>query len=295
MTPAQRSFVRGLVALLATRRAEAAPDVRVFVDGLLRALREHSDANSASALPETTDDPARRVEALVIERWDDLVERVERQVSLALGALTEAQGQAQALLEESPSLLAPLGQGRDERSHSELLAWALRRPGDLGRELRERFLVAIDASQPVEGWHVTAESSVGPGCRVDVDIEVPGEWRCFVEVKVDAPERKAQLADYRRHLDASCGDAVDGDLVFLTVEGRASVDAAVDHRPASFRDLMWAWLPLANRREPDALYLRLWLASMGRDLYGIDSRAGSGLAGRLSLLDVLQGLEELDA
>lgn len=309
MTPEQRLFVAQVVTLAPGPAAPAvltAPH-RSFIDGLLWLLDEGKAAPTVDAprrkfvdsfvalarseLP--TEDPATEFQRVVIDGWQALVWRVQGAVATCFAELDEDEHRIIRALEDSPSLLAPIDRERDEVTHSRLLAWALSRPGKLGRSLRQSFLRLLDVAQPADGWVVRTESTIGPECRVDIDILVPGLWRCLVEVKVDAPERDSQLDDYRLHLDGACQDqGIDGDLSFVTLDGREG-DADADHTPLSFRALLRSWLPLALGSGADELYLRLWLASIADALYGIGQPGPVASWSFSKRVGVLRLLEEL--
>lgn len=233
------------------------PARRAFIDGLL--------ARRTAARPPAPDAHA-RFRAQIIDRWDEIVLRVEGKLASTLRDLPPAAHRCLRALEDSRSMLAPLGWADDEVTHTRALTWALRREGELGTSLRGAFARLVGAEVPGDGWRVRAESSVGPGCRIDVDVHVPGVWRCFVEAKVNARERQSQLADYRGLLDARRGAGEAATLVFLTVE------ASPPHHDVPFEPLTWralaaTWLPLVLGPEPDAAWLRGWLTGIVTDLY----------------------------
>ncbi len=310
MTPERRAFVDAILPLLPPADTVPPPlslEQRAFVDGFLSLARQPAQpmalsesqrafvdgfvALAAAVLP--SDAPHTVFERVVMDRWQAITWRVQGAVAAGFADLDANQHRLLRALEDTPSLLGPLGKARDEVTHSRLLGWALRRSGDLGRTLRQAFLAHVGIDQPVDGWVITTESTIGPGCRVDVDVVVPGRWRCLIEVKIDAPERKDQLDDYRAYLDAACADQdLDGDLVFMTVDGRAG-DTDARHHPLSFRDLLIGWLPVALRPEPDAGYLGLWLSTIGQSLYGISQPGPAMTWGFSERVKVLRFLEDL--
>jgi hypothetical protein len=239
------------------------PAQRAFVDGLLaRAAPPRPPGPDAHAL----------FRARIIDRWDEIVLRVEGKLASTLRHLPSTAHRCLRALEDSRSLLSPLGWAEDEVTHTRALAWALNRRGALGTALRAAFARLVSAELPLGNWSVRAESSVGPGCRVDVDLHLAGVWRCFIEAKVNAGERPSQLADYRRQLDARRGPGEATTLVFLTVE------PSPPHHDVAFEALTWralaaAWLPLVLGPEPDAAWLRGWLTGIVTDLY---EAAGDG-------------------
>jgi hypothetical protein len=266
MTPEQRAFVDGFLALAAEPTeapAALSPAERAFVDGFVELARE--------ALPQ--DDAATAFERVIMAGWEHLVWRLQGALTARLAALSPESHRMLRSLEDTPPLLEPLGCARDEVSHSRLLGWALRRPGPLGDALRAAWLRRFGREDlPVHGWAVINETPLGKQGRVDLVIEIPGHWLCYVEVKVDAMERDRQLVDYRRHLDAQCvARDLDGELVFLTVEGYAS-EEEVEHRPLSFLQVLLMWLPLAQGADHDAQYLRAWLTTIARSFYRVGGR-----------------------
>jgi hypothetical protein len=282
----QRAFVAGFVALARNPEPlDLSPKHRAFVDGFVALVGEVL----------TTEDPSTEFKRVVMDRWQAITWRVQGAVAARFADLDVNQHRLLRVLEDNPSLLGPLSKARDEVSHSQLLGWALRRPGDLGWSLRRAFLARIHAEQPLNNWFVTTESTIGPGCRVDVDVLIPSRWRCLIEMKVDASERDDQLDDYRGHLDAMCADQnIDGDLVFLTVDGRDAI-GDVEHHAVSFRDLLLDWLPLSTFPSPDALYLRLWLATVAQDLCCVSQSgpvAAWGFSERVAVLRFLEDLRE---
>lgn len=284
---AQRAFIDSFLSLLGSPRigAEADDSRRAFIDGFLTLAR---DALPAEEAPD-------EFERVIIAQWQPLVWRVEGAVAARFAGLSEDEHRLVRAFEDTPSLLAVVARERDEVTHARLLAWALRRPGTLGRSLRQSFLDLLGVTQSPEGWAVSRESTLGPESRVDVDIRLLGSWRCLVEVKIDAPERYGQLADYRRHLDAACQAlCIDGNLVFLTLDGREG-DTEAQHTAASFKDLLKRWLPHALGPGPDALLLRLWLVSIADTFYALGQPgpvAAWSFSRRVAMLDLLQDLED---
>lgn len=307
MTPDQRAFIDGLLALVpADEPVTLDPRGRSFVDRFLALATEAAPGPADTAevrafaegflalaqAEQSAEHPAALFQRVVIDRWQGITWRVQGAIAGRFSELDAQQHRLVRALEDTPSLLAPLELTRDERTHARLLAWALRRPGPLGRSLRGAFLALLDTKRPLDGWLVATERTLGPGCRVDLDLFVPGHWRCLVEVKVDASERDGQLDDYRALLDESvAGLPIDGELVFLTVDGReGETDAA--HLPLSFRDLLTAWLPLCLDATPDALTLRQWLVSVAVHLYGIGHASPIASWGFSERVNVLRFLED---
>jgi hypothetical protein len=311
MTPDHRSFVDHFITLATPPAPGGSLSTahRPFIDAFL-GLIDGADAIPAadgprrdfvndfvtiarSALP--TDDAATEFQRVIMDGWQGLVWRVQGAVATRFAELEEDEHRLIRAFEDSPSLLAPIARGREEVTHARLLAWALARPGKLGRSLRQSLLNLLDIAQPVDGWMVHTESTIGPECRVDVDIRVPGRWRCLVELKVDAPERDSQLDDYRLHLDGACKDqGIDGTLAFLTLDGREG-DADAEHTPLSFRALLTSWLPLALGSGTDELYLRLWLVSVADAFYGVGRPgpvASWSFSKRVGVLRLLEDLGE---
>jgi len=291
MNTEQRKFLDGYLALTAEPVVVGATSggddrsQRAFLDGFL-----------ALAGVDQPEEPANEeFRRVVIDRWQFIRWRIEGAVSAGFAGLDLDQHRALRLLEDTPSLLHPLGRERDELTHSALLAWSLERTGELGESLRAAFLDALGLEYPTAGWQVRTESVLGPRCRVDVDITVPGIWRCLVEVKVDAGERDPQLDDYRQHLDHHCSmTETDGTLVFLTTDGRPGISEA-RHKSLSFRELLRRWLLLTDRPEPEARYLRQWLRTLAREFYElvvVGPAPTWAFSTRVRALDFLQSLGE---
>lgn len=286
-----RAFVEGVLAILAQPAPPAPPppdlsaDQRAFVDtflGLLKKLH-HDEA------------PDVRFERLIMARWELLTWRVHGALASRFAELDDEGHRVLRCLEDAPALLGPLALSEDELAHSRLLGWALRLPGELGDAVRGAWLKKLGVRAPVRGWRVVNESTLGQGCRVDLEIEIPGRWLCLVEMKVGSNERDGQLPDYRGHLDAACEAAeIDGNLVFLTVKGDESVEE-VDHDTLSFRDLLTMWLPLVQLvrgLDAHAAYLASWLVSIARDLC---DAAGEGPSARWDFSTRMEALSLLEA
>ncbi|MCK6546337.1 PD-(D/E)XK nuclease family protein [Myxococcota bacterium] len=308
MTPEERRFLRDFLALAAEPPSAAddlSPDERAFLTrflalasdtpndaGLTPAARTFVEQFCALAATSNAEaDAIASFERVIVEPWESIVWRVEGAVSRGFTTLSPDALRQLRVLEDTPSLLAPLRKTRDERSHSELLAWALGLETPLGHDLRRRFLRLLDLDGPVEHWRVEPESVVGPGCRVDVELVGPTGWRCFVEMKVDATERDRQLEDYRKFLGA------EGTLVFLTPDGRDG-DTTARHSPLSFEDLLTAWLPATTRPEPDARYLAMWLVTIADSVCELTQRGPVfrwDFSRRADVLDLLRSVGEFDA
>lgn len=239
------------------------PEQRTFLDGLAARF-------AARGGPP---DPAEAFRRTIIPRWSDLLARSRTAVADELASLSPTRRAWLDVFEHEPSLLGPLGRGRDENLHSSALAWLLGREDPTGTSLRAAWLRLLGVDAPVEGWRVAREVTVANGCRVDLHLDVPRVWTCFVEAKVDAGERERQLVDYAAALDARAQhDAVATSLVFLTLDGRAPADA-VDAVRVRYEDVLVAFLPATSQPTATARFLRLWLASVARDLY---AAAGEG-------------------
>ena len=273
MTPEQRRFVDGLVALVREQHpptAIQAPDLRhrAFVDGLLALIRQRDDSRPVA-------DPSHAAfRSLIMEPWDALVWRLAGALAWRTRQLTPEQFAQLQVLEDHPSLLGPLNRTRDELSHTTLIGWLLGDDGPVGRSARRAFASRLGLDVPEREWRVKTEKSVDEGCRVDVEIDVPGHWLCYVEAKIDAQERENQLIDYEQALLAAAethgGQTT---LIFLTPEGRNG-DKRVPHEALSFRDLLVAWLPVAARHGREATYLSCWLVTLAQDICRI-SEEGS--------------------
>lgn len=233
------------------------PEKRAFLDGLTVRFAAADVSTLAAEAFRTT----------IMPDWTALITRVRGAVSAELSALSDVQRDWLAVFEHEPALLGPLGKGRNENLHSRAIAWLLSRSDTTGDTLRAAWLRVVDAEAPVSGWRVTAELTAGNGCRVDLCVEVPGAWTCFVEAKVDSGERERQLPDYADALARRCdGKQLETTLVFLTLDKRPPTDD-VECRRVSYEDLAVAFLPATSQSTPTARYLRLWLASVARDLY----------------------------
>lgn len=263
------------------------PSQREFLDGFL-AIAQGQPGPDATA--------AQTFQRRIMARWPELVQQVHDGVAERFDALGPRARRALALLEQHPSLLRPLGQERRETSHAAMVAWTLQQPAP---EIRQAFLRCTGADAPLDDWQVRTEQVIGPGCRVDIAIHVPGRWRCYIECKLDAEERPKQLRDYRALLDeaASAGQEA-ASLVFLTINGRDSDEADVPHVAVSFSDLLVAWLPLAAHPAPEALLFRMWLVTVADTLYRAWEEgpvSGWSLQTRLRLLPLLHAMEAPDA
>jgi hypothetical protein len=233
------------------------PERRSFLDGLIERFAARGRAV----------DPAEAFRRTIIPRWSDLLARSRAAVADELASLSPTRRAWLGVFEQEPSLLGPLGRGRDENLHSSALAWLLGREDATGTWLRAAWLRLLGVDAPVEGWSVAREVAVANGCRVDLHLEVPRAWACFVEAKVDAGEREHQLLDYATALRGRAQhEGVTTTLVFLTLDGRAPTDA-VDAVRVRYEDVLVAFLPATSQPTPTARFLCLWLASVARDLY----------------------------
>ncbi len=169
-------------------------------------------------------------------------------------------------LEDTRSLLGPLEIAEHEPTHTRILAHTLRLNTPLGAALRDSFAKLVGANLLESQWHVRAESTVGPGCRVDVDVHVPGVWRCFIEAKVRADERESQLADYATHLANRARPDEATTLVYLTVD-RQPARPEIRLVRLTWGELAVAWLPMVLGTEPDAGWIRAWLTGIVTDVY----------------------------
>jgi hypothetical protein len=285
-----RQFVDTFVALANVPREASSPSSsstetqRTFIDAFLRL--------AAEILPSAPPEDA--FANVVISRWRELTWRVRGAVDERIGGLSAEQHAVIRMLEVTPSLLMPLGRSRSETSHSAMFGWALRLTTPLGLKLRGAWANLLNKPDvPLDGWSVRNEVILDRESRLDVDIVVPGFWRCMVEMKVDAGEGKDQLPRYRRHLDDYArAEEVDADLVFLTLEEQAAMHSAAPVR-VLLQQVLKLWLPLVGGPEPEALVLRMWLAGVARDLCEI---AGTGPAAtwsfgrRVAMLDFLESV-----
>jgi hypothetical protein len=308
MNPAEQTFINRLLELAGPAPdappAGQSPGARAFVDGLLQLLQADPPAPPAltpeqrafvgqllSIAPARAPqgDPGEVFERVIIQGWKQLTHRVQGAVAADLAELDEDQHYTLRVLEDSPSLLGPLGLAADERAHCKLLEYALGLSGPLGDQLRQAFLLRIGAEQRPSDWTVSPERVVAQGCRVDLELRIPGRWCCWIEAKVNAVEREDQLADYRRHLD-EVGEAeqIEVALVFLTIDGRPG-QAEGQALPLRYLDLVQAWAPLVRGPGAEAIYLRLWLRSLA-ELSGLTATGPSArwpLAQRANALKLL--------
>jgi len=239
MKAEQRQFVEGLMELLA-KRTPAISDGRAEV-----AFREH-----------------------VMSKWDQLVWRLAGVAAWEARQMDAGQLAQLRVLEDHPSLLHPLGKTHDELAHTTILAWLLADSSPLGVAAREALVRLIGVDVPLDDWRVTPERVLSNGRRVDLEIDVPGKWLCYIEAKVDAEEGTNQLPDYAASLSVTgAGRDHPPTLVYLTVEGRKGRSGA---QPITFRDLLIAWLPIAASFTGDrATYLSCWLVTLAEDLYEV--------------------------
>lgn len=260
MRAAQRKFVDGLVDVVGRSQAvrpEQDRSTRHFVDGLVSRIRRHQ-----AEQPRPSADRAafRRV---IVDNWDSLRWRIAGAIAWEARQLDSESLNQLRVLEDHPSLLRPLNKTRDEVSHTTLFGWLLSDEGAMGLAARAAFAAWLHIDVRQTGWVVRTESVIGPGCRIDIEIEVPGQWLCYVEAKIDAEERANQLAEYKAILAAEAdARGVESSLVFLTPEGRRGQHG--DHTPMSFRDLLVMWLPVAATVSD--ISLACWLVTLAEDL-----------------------------
>ncbi len=242
------------------------PEQRAFLDGLVARIRSLPSVDATGSTAERAYD-LDTVRTHLIAPWRSIVDRLTDSVDAQLAALSSDEHARLRVLQESPSLLAPLGLARDEVTHSRLLAWFLAQKDDVGETCRRSWLglVGLDATLPTDGWRVSRERDLGGHGRLDVHVEIPGAALVYVEVKIDAPERKNQLADYRAHLQAHRGDHPHAKLVFLTPRGHEGTSGVADVR-LGFDTVVARWLPHAVGSHPTAVYLRAWLSALARDV-----------------------------
>lgn len=134
-----------------------------------------------------------------------------------------------------PTFMRALNFSRSERAHSRMIAYLLSRDdiaigGGLVRELllwaadqlgREDPAVAIRVRTVAESLSLAVECRV-ERWSIDVVAEVvspAGSILLGIENKIDAPERKGQLAQYQKRLGKQCGERTPL-LLFLTADGR---------------------------------------------------------------------------
>lgn len=140
---------------------------------------------------------------------------------------------------------------RREIYHSRILAYLLdpRQSHDQGTVFLIAFLQAVSRKMPggesVE-WvgsldcgacRVTAEHHAEEAGRIDLVIEFPCGTRIAIENKVDHFEGDRQLPRYREWLDKRSVKRGQQVLVFLTPDGRNSVDDCGEYVRLSYRDL----------------------------------------------------------
>ena len=228
---------------------------------------------------------------LIMDRWDNLRRRLLGTTVDGFRALSAGQHALLQALVDSPDLLAPLQRDRDETTHTRLIAWALGLENAVGAACRGAL--ARQLGLDTDSMEVASEVTVAPRCRVDLVLETP---RClvYVEAKVDARERPAQLADYRAALDARAGRRR-GVLVFLTVDGPAETSA--DRVPLTFAELLSLWLPATLLPGADAQYLASYLVSVAGSLCGAlepGPFATWSLQAQRRMLALLNAIEESD-
>lgn len=227
----------------------------------------------------------------IIQPWKTLRRRLAGSVVDRRDGLAPNEQAMLTVLADGMSLLAPLNATRKERLHQAAFVWALTHPGELGDACRRAWAQACGFEPGLEGWQVTAEHRTDGDRRVDVRIEVGGHALQLIEMKVDAAEAEAQLADYQRHLVADAGTWVTRELVFLTPDGRRG-DAEVTHRTMAWTEVVRAWLPVALAETPEARYLAMWLVSLAREVCKVSDYGPFddwSIAHQRATLDLLEG------
>lgn len=140
---------------------------------------------------------------------------------------------------------------RREVYHSRFLAYLLnpRQTHDQGAVFLKAFLQAVRSKMNVgvpEEWlaslnyedcRVTPERGAEAAGRIDLVLEFPCGTRIAIENKVDHFEGNRQLPRYREWLDKCCGTFGQQVLVFLTPDGRGSVDDCGEYVRLSYQDL----------------------------------------------------------
>ena len=260
------------------------PQQRQFFDRLFELER-------SLAPPATESDGLDDFRALIMARWETLHWRLLGTTTDGLRNLSTTQHALLQALVDSPDLLAPLERGRDEPTHTRLIAWFLRRDGAVGDACRRALANQLNLDPNTVLLDVHTELNVAAGCRVDIVLETRRHL-IYVEAKVDADERPNQLADYHSALVANAGKRKPV-LVFLTVD--PPDQASADHIPLSFQQLLAAWLPAVLLPGADARYLASYLVSVASSLCSAAEPgpfAGWSLGAQHRMLDLLQTIEE---
>lgn len=229
-----------------------------FLSRLLAFRRPTQAGPSTSAL-----DTFRRE---IMEPWKALETQLKQSATTARSGLTESQRATMDRLLQAPDLLGPLGDERTETTHTRLLAWFLNQEDDTGSACAAALCSRLGL--PISELTAKSEVLVAPRCRVDLHLQTATHL-VYVEAKVDAQERPAQLQEYRAALTMEATrKGLSPSLVFLTLDGREGSSGRADH-DLSFEDLLSCWVPITGRDGPTATYLTSYLASVSRHLSGL--------------------------
>lgn len=256
-----------------------------FLRGLLRLARELDLAE-----PEESDLQSFRTH--IIDNWERIGWRMTGHAVASLRDLSDPQRAMLRVLEDSPNLLAPLGDARTEVVHTKLLAWFMSQDDPVGQACCAAFMDGVGA--PGDGdVLVEAEVRVASGCRVDLRLESDTAL-VYVEAKIATAERASQLDDYHAALKANKRRRQAPNLVFLTATREHTSASQVTHRHITFRDILRWWLPFALMRGPTAAYLAGYLVTVARDVCGVaESRSIEhwSLAAQHATLKLLKEIE----
>ena len=285
----QREFVTKLVVLAqqsnvpSTRKAE-----------FLSKLVKLAGALGPPAAPAVGD--LATFQTVIIENWDNIRWRLLGTTTDRMQGLAEPQRAILRILEEAPSLLGPLDDSRTETTHTRLIGWFVSREDAAGRYCRRSLMAYLGIGEP-DRARVQTEVLVAAGCRVDVVVETPKSV-AYIEAKVDAVERSAQLDDYDVVLrSVAAKQGLDPVLAFLTLDENDPSTSAAPHIHLTFRDLLRLWLPGTLLRGATGVYLGCYLATVARNLCRL---SGAGPFERWSLqnkhrtLKLLSSIEEND-
>lgn len=158
---------------------------------------------------------------------------------------------------------------RREIYHSRFLAYLLdpQQSHDQGTVFLEAFIQAVSRKMHIGEtvrWvesldcgacRVTAEQHAEEAGRIDLVIEFPCGTRIAIENKVDHFEGDRQLPRYREWLDKRSVKRGQQVLVFLTPDGRNSVDDCGEYVRLSYRDLADTLATASSECSPAAVPL----------------------------------------
>lgn len=240
-------------------------------------------SSSLSAPPPTTDADLHGFRKHVVPHVRAIMCAVIGAQALRLRELDPRHRAAVDALGDPSDLLGLLGKGRDEVTHTRLIAAFLNsRSGGAHQALASSCGANFEAllrrkdrqvgALALDDAYAESERTLGTSGRVDIAIESTAAV-VLVEAKIDAAERRDQLDDYAREQAAQSFDERARVLVFLTARDDHFSSSTTPHVRISFQDLLLAWLPLVLGGVAETGDLRRYLKAIARHVVGI---AGPG-------------------